>query len=680
MSPSEPFRARPRRLRQSPAPKTPEPTSEGQAQQPPSPRRLRFRLRRLTASQLNAPTSHFLASVAAADVPVPSIEEPQIYDDQDMLSIAYPALPQLGPFDDILLTEESSRDRTFSPPKTPGPGLAPSLSPKQFPDWSIDGTLSSLESSPEYESSRPSTARSTQTSSSLFSRYSMASDDLSQCASPESERNERFGRFLAPGDADYKANKPPARPARCAQSRRAPWTKPMSQHLWSTYMTYLQDPKVTPFRVGKSGIPPSGVCMRVAREAKRSWKGSRPQAKPAGNKSGSSTPTPTPTLTPESAGPYIEWPHTCAATRGHLRELCKAHSASTARHIQYLSHSPTPFGKTTAHRFWTRRSVPARSPSVFSASDMAMSLTVSTAESMQIQGPLAQLTSSQPEPAAAAPSPPLPSPAEPPAFTFGGDLSQQSRPPRLGSPFMARSYGPSSSAGVGGGSLGESSEVQRQSRTVGTRRGLGSPVRLDQSRCSTQKRRSRQSSVPEPRRTKRPSLGSDFWIDPSVNEEAECASPPLAEFSSTDSSLRDNLFVPRTNLQELFESSNPTPDPTGSARFPTTTTTTTTALPSSQTVPARLGSPFAAAGTTARHSFPNRRHSRVSSLDIGAIFRPFATVHQPGGEEANNHVGTAPTSSTPTKTPLVNRLAYIDERLKDFRRRGKNGRRSKSPL
>ncbi|KAG6005409.1 hypothetical protein E4U21_000189 [Claviceps maximensis] len=710
MAPSESSRAScPRRWCQSTEPKTPEPTRENQAQHPeqqqqqqqfrpqspPSPRssrpsrspptRLRFRLRRRTATQRNAPTTQFLASVAAADVPLPSIEEPQVYDDGDMLSIAYPAIPRLDRFDHVLLAAQPGRGRTFSPPKTPAPELEPSLSLKQFPDWSLDGSLSSLESSPEYESSRPSTARSTQTSSSLFSQYSFASGDLSQCASPDSDHNERFGHFLAPEDAG-KTIKPgthQSRSAKFAKSRRAPWTNSMSQHLWSTYMTYLQDPKVTPFRVGKSGIPPSGVCMRVAREAKRSWKGSRPQVK-SDNKSGSSTPT------AESAGPYIEWPHTCASTRARLRELCKAHNATTARQIQYQSNSPTPFGK-TANRFCARRSVPARSPSVFSASDLAMSLSISTADSMQIQGPLAQLTSSQTEPfppLSWQPSQPLSAAGQPQSGhplldgSGVGDDFQQPFPPRLGSPFMARSYGPSSSSGLTGSLINESSGMQRrQSHSVGTRRGLRSPVRFDpQIRSGLQKRRSRQS-VLEPRRIKRPSLGSDFWIDPSVNEDAECnPQRNFGEFSSTDSKQRDNLFVPRTNLQELFEASNPsTPGGlTSSASFPTTT-----ALASScQTVPARLGSPFSATRRMS-HSFPNR-HSRTMSssspLDAAAAFRPFATVHHQFGETPNNDLSKFSTSaSNSTKTPLMDRLAYIDERLKNFRRRSKNDRRSDSP-
>ncbi|KFG87740.1 hypothetical protein MANI_001229 [Metarhizium anisopliae] len=649
MPPLEPYRAaRPRHLRQAAAaPKTPEPFAESQAQ-PPSPARPKFRLRRrTTSSQLNAPTQHFLASVAAADVPVPSIEGPQVYDDdQDMLSIAYPSIPQLDRIDDITFEHPGPR-RTFSPPKTPAPELAPSPSTKQFPDWSIDAAISSLESSPEYDSSRPSTARSSETSSSLCSRFSLASEDLSQCASPESDHCDRFGRFLSPEDAG-RAVRSLMTATRSAKSRKAPWTRAMSQHLWSTYAIYLQDPKVTPFQVGKSGIPPPGVCMRVAREAKRSWKGSRPVAK-SEIKSRSSTPT------AEAAGPYIEWPHTCAATRGHLRELCKARGGPS-RSLQNLSNSPASFGK-SINRFWNRRSAPARSPTVFSASDMAMSLAICTSDSMQPQGPLARLTASQPEPSTEATPP-----RHQPIFALGDTLDQP-RPP-LGSPFVARSYGPSSSTGLEE-AFDVSPEAQRQARTVGTLRGLRSPLRLDQSRSSMQKRRSRQS-VLEPQRTKRPSLGSDFWIDPASNENA-ASSAPLIQFSSTDSNHHDSLFVPRANLQELFEASHPAPSPAaGSSGFPPIT-----GLTPSQTVPARLGSPFSA--KAASHSFPNR-HFSVSTINVDAVVRPFATVHQTGGEGVNS------AASSSNKTPLANRLAYIDERLKRFRRRDREGRRSQSPF
>lgn len=304
----------------------------------------------------------------------------------------------------------------------------------------------------------------------------------------------------------------------------------MSNHLWSTYMMYLQDPKVTPFRIGKSGIPPSGACLRVAREARRSWRASRLRAR-AGNKSRSATPT------GDATGSYVEWPHTCAATRAHLRELCKANSGTATRDVQYLAHSPTPFGKTaTRHR--NRRSAPPPSPSVFSASDMAMSLTMCTSDSMQPKGPLAQLAGPPPEQGASDSGPTI-------SIT---DHSGDQQRARLGSPFVAaKSYGPSSTDALAD-SLALAAETRRQSRTVGTRRGLGSPVRLNQSCGATQKRRSRQPAL-ETRMSKRPSLGSDFWTDPSsITEQPPTQTAPSAEFCSTSSTSRDSLFVPRTNV------------------------------------------------------------------------------------------------------------------------------------
>lgn len=590
---------------------------------PSSPARPRFRLRKRTASNLSAPTKQFLASVAAADVPIPSIEEPSVLD-ADMMDSAYPALSgHLEPIDLYHSAQQGFPGRTFSPPKTPAPDVVPLLEPHQFPDWSLDSSLSSLESSPEYESSRPSTARSTQTSSSLFSRYSVTSEELSQCVSPESEFTDRFtdrfGAFLSADDA-HRATKPRA----SIRTRKAPWTRSMSQHLWRTYMMYLQDPKVTPFRIGKSGIPPHGVCLRVAREAKRSWR----RSKPTQPKSRNTTPT------ADSLRPASQWPHTAAATRGHLRELCKTSTGSAARNNRYNANSPTPFGR-TATRHWNRRSAPPKqTASVFSGDEMSMSLAVSTSDSMQPQGPLAQLTSSQPEPSAPSldlePAPLLPARGQ------------------LAAPFVVKSCGPSVASNLED-PFGISEEPVRQNQTAGARRSLGSPARLIQSRPSSQKRR---QAMLEPRRRKRPSLGTDFWTDPSEDHGLQ-GSRPFAEFCSTSSGDRDVLFVPRTNIQQLFEASQPSHAALSGP---------VTAQPTLRDAPARLGSPFAASTSL---SFPNR-FSSPGRIEMSAFRRPYATVQEAA-------------ESSSSKSTLASRLAYIDERLKQFRRPEKESRRSQSP-
>lgn len=610
--------------RDSNAFKTPEPFAEAEALSQTSPQRPRLRLRKRAATHLNAPTQHFLESVAAADIPIPSIEEPQVVD-QDMLDTEDPALSSFYPIDLLPRAIQESRGRTFSPPKTPAPAVTTAILPRQFPNWDIDSPLSSRDSSPDWESSRPSTARSSQTSTSLFTQYSVHSTDISQCVSPEFDNSERFGDFLSVNDAIRE-------PAQSRKSRRAPWTRQMSAHVWNTYATYLQDPKVTPFNIGKSGIPPHGVCNRVAREARRSWRQGQQRLTRR-------SATPTAESTANAATAVSSWPHTCAATRAHLRELCKSNASSSARGHRYMAYSPAAFGR-AGNRTRSRRSAPAISPhGVFSSSDMSISLTLSTAESMQPNGPLAQLTSSVPGPIRDEITP-TPSQAPKPLSALADVISMDHDHNRLGSPFMAKSYGPSSSSNLDD-VFSVSSAGDRQSQTADRRR-LASPARLTQSKPCSQKRR---PAFLETRNRKRPSLGTDFWTKPA--EEDDLAA--TAEFSSTTSSQRDALFVPRANIQELFEASQPLAMATRTEEL---------------SAPIRLGSPFT--GKSSSHSVPNR-FSSPARLDLGsAIRKPFATVQQA------SEGGSA-------KSSLQTRLAYIDQRLKAFRRRGSRERRSKSP-
>ncbi|KAK4240970.1 hypothetical protein C8A03DRAFT_41598 [Achaetomium macrosporum] len=626
------------------APKTPEPFPQVEDAQMPSAPRPRLKLRRRVASQLAAPTQQFLASVAAADVPIPSIEEPEIAPDD--FNMNGPC-----PFPQFRCDEEEEdlrflrpRGKGLSPPKTPMPGLEPSLPPTAYPNWTID-SISSVESTPEpdYESSRPSTSRSTQTSASSFSHFSLASHD-DHCDIFGGEAGDNGNCLLTlPEDAPSHNQAGPK-----GKARKAPWTKAMSDHLWSTFMLYLQDPKVTPFRMGKSGIPPSGVCLRVAREAKRSWKGSKALSKAANSgeaaKSGSATPT------AESSGTFIQWPHTCAATRAHLRELCRLKASSRANNYKFMSRSIAPFNQAAA-RHWNRRSTPARSPVPFATQDMSMSLALSTSESMQPNGPLSQLTASKPEPP--------PEPSRSPMLaghtlaTFDDEPSFAERR-RLGSPFSSSSYGPSSSGSLAA-VLGLSGSIpRRQSHTVGPRRTLQSPVRL--SRSGTQKRRHTQSGVPR----HRPSIISDLWLDPNINTAAAAAADITSvkePKSATLLNYNDDPFTPRMP---------PVPALTSSISMPNVgAQVDTSALPP----PPRLGSPFT--GESSSFSFPHRVHRmhQGGSIDLGILGRPFATVQQLSSDS----------SAGPSRNNLADRLAYIDQRLKELRQRDAS-RRSESPL
>ncbi|KAI1817880.1 hypothetical protein GGS20DRAFT_459809 [Poronia punctata] len=621
-------------------PKTPEPlaTGEEELSAPPPRQRLRLKKRR-HVSHLNAPTQQFLASIAAADVAIPSVEIFHVdHADQEMRD----TLPELnvGDFDDV---DGSHRlaPRMFSPPKTPAIEIAPSPTSTQYPDWYRDSTWSDsdLESNPDYESSRPSTAFSTQTSSSLFSMYSLNTDD---------------GNYIDPDtEATQLSKEPEAESARTcskeARRRKAPWTRAMSSHLWATYMLYLSDPRVTPLRLGKSSIPPHGVCARVARQAQRTWKGTKSQLTAEDIRSGSSTPTAGPART------YIQWPHTGGATRAHLRELCKI--KATSKPGRYQSKSPTPFNK-PANRRWNRRSTPARSNSVFSAQDLAMSLTLSTSDSMQPHGVLAQLTSSQPATALTCeylpetdsshdsgelgPAPVTPVKARPLQDPFTASVSQAHEElGRLGSPFFAKSYGPSSSS-----SAAVKLGLPQKPNTVGPRKLLKSPVRLGRSRSGTTKRRSTKGH--EEKAWKRPSLAAAFFREGSRSAE-------------------DSTAVPTTNDQQTYQLEDASPTLIAAARG--TSDSPLAALAASPSRPPRLGSPFSGAGSS--YSFPNR-FSSAGNFSLSAWRRPFATV-QPS---------TQPTSDSPstTRPTLASRLAYLDQRLKDFRHRRADRRRSQSPL
>lgn len=622
---------------------TPESDNMGDEQLVIQPTRPRFRLKKRDASnssshlRLRAPSKQFLddCAAAAADMPLPSIETPDCagaYTTPDEIMVD--SLPTLHLQDDDALSLYPIRMRT---PQTPAVDLAPSTKAAKFPNWSIESPWSDseLESSPEYESSRPSTAFSTQTSSSLFSQFSHPSED-GDCISPDVDSGYFNFSDLPKSNEDSSSRVP----------RKAPWTKAMSSHLWSTYMLYLQDSTVTPVNMGKSCIPPNGVCARVAREARRSWKGSKQML--ANNKSGSNTPT------AESSRPYMEWPHTCAATRAHLRELCKLRAApSRQQHGRALnmSQSPAPFNK-AAHKRWNRRSTPARSPSVFSAQDMSMSLALSTSETMQPQGPMALLTSSEAEPQSTFEAwrrtSDLKNDAKVDSDPFVDHGSPASRM-RLGSPF-AKSYGPSSSSSKLAQSM---TEPSRRAQTERPRKFLMSPARLTRSQSGTQKRRSLKTSD-QPRK-RRPSLATALWGPPTDSTDSSYDVSVGTQFSSTDSCESDKLFIPRTTTTDTFpQSATGLYEPAMQAPL------------MSPSLPARLGSPFSFSYTS--HSFPNRRTQPIN-FNLSALRKPFATVQQPRQSSPE---------TSPTRTSLSSRLAYFDQRLKGLRNRSSRTR-SQSP-
>lgn len=430
-------------------PSTPEASTSNEPE-PELPRLPRFKVKRRNVSNsFNAPTSQFLASVAAADTPIPTIEIPQDCEMVDQVSM---------PMVEGYLSPQLCF-RSGSPPKTPAPTVAELDQGSQFPDWS-----KYTPEPPGGYFGRPFSSRSEASDCSdddsfySGSRLSRPSNDDSTCTSPEADLPDpfQFGSISKGKRTDFaepvitlnggssnliRDTRVLNRSIRNKSRNDAPWSKSQSDHLWATYQLYLGDPTQTPFRVGVSSLPPDGVINRVARQTKRSWKGPKPtvtlnifgeslDAPSRAGKSGSNTPTLDRPMSPS----YGAWPHSKIATRTQLKELCKR---NTSRNVQCSRHhqvrSPTPFDRSQRNRTPEPRGA-------FSTQDIAVSLITSTSTTMQPDGPLAKLATES------LPITPVGSnfevqPRKPLSSRFGYD----DMPPRLGSPFVSQTYGPSSS-------------------------------------------------------------------------------------------------------------------------------------------------------------------------------------------------------------------------------------------
>ena len=586
-------------------PRTPEPSDNGEVRQP-SPPRQRLKIKKRVALTLQAPTQQFLASVAAADMPIPTIETEQ-YDirGEDFAMIDREDTVMHGGF----LAPGQFDTRALSPPKTPMIIDTEELKAR-LPDWSM-GTPSPIQEEffpPQVRptSSQSNASDSTEDSFYSGSRHSRRSDD-GNCTSPESEIADPFQFPNIKGKAKVIEENPFRRPEilngrlRSKTLSNAPWSQAQSEHLWATYLIYLQDPTVTPFRIGASAIPPEGVCCRVAREAQKSWRGPKiDSGKSLSNKSGSITPT------AEALRIYAQWPHSSAATRGHLRELCKRKEDNFAvsHHRHGQSRSPTPF--TNSH-------VRTQSERSFNVRDMSFVLTTSTATSMQPDGPLAKLAASRDNDSPIMKS--TPSSAEDfRPLSFGPSRGFAIN--RLGSPFAAHTYGPSSSKMF---NHEVRPSVPRMQSDSGPR--LGSPLILDESRSlnGTQKRRAQNDLEEE-------LSPNGAIVRPSILN-LQLFGTPLngRRVRSRGYSLGDEAFQTRSGVlfQPVFDhvSSQPMRSAAPAADL-TPTAPAATLLPPTFIPPPRLGSPFS---ENKSQTFPRRLFPEGTTTIRRSAF---ATMHQ----------------------------------------------------
>ncbi|PQE11521.1 Sm-like ribonucleo protein [Rutstroemia sp. NJR-2017a BVV2] len=657
-------------------PTTPEPFNRAESEGPPSPPRpTRLKVRRRNVSSLQAPTEQFLASVAAADVPIPTIEEPQIAtphvsDDCDM--------PDRDPLSisTSFLAPHTYYSRRASPPKTPIPTMANTT---EITSDHLDWRMGSLSPS-ECEIERPSSAASNSSDDSFYSggRMSRHSEDGS-CTSPESDISDPFtfpSYSKTPSKNTFEEATTEQRNTvlnaklRSKTRNDARWTPAMSAHLWSIYLLYLQDPVVTPFRIGASAVPPEGVCHRVARQAKKSWKGPKGvhaasssvqqlSRAASSDKSGSATPT------AEALRSYSQWPHTSSATRAHLRELCKTKDTSSVqRHRHLQSRSPTPFSNQNSRsRFRTPEPKPS-APTSFATEDIALSLTTSTSESMQPDGPLARLATDTDSVMA--------DPKKPNyrlrvwRKSRGMNLSlDDSKSRSLGSPFMARTYGPSSTMD-GSFDLPRPSASRLYSDTMpvpGPR--LRSPLNFDRPRAqtTTQKRRAQNSlhdaltsgaESPKPNALDEQLYGTSF-----TNGQRRVRTRAFTVGGDLLRNRIPGLFQPCPSPSTPSHSHEPersglvpefSPSPAAPARL----------LPPVTFEPPRLRSPFMESGP---NTFPRRLFQEHSP----AVRRSgVATMHQ-----SHRSIGSLDFGESRN---LDSRLSQLDQKLAEIRRRESTNR------
>ncbi|KIW03007.1 uncharacterized protein PV09_05665 [Verruconis gallopava] len=371
-------------------PKTPEPSdkfSPLRTSPPPipvarvarEPYRLRRRRAPVQAAQRAIRAIHHddVADVMreSQDVPVPSIELTD--------SAGAPAIFPEAP---------ASKSRLFSPPRTPVAQI-----------YNSEDTYGEASSSQE-DLTRPSTACSGFSESSKSSSVE-SFPSFGESCSPKSQHDPFSTGAPAFGIISSPLQKycPPPAANTLPSTKRAAWTQEMDDHLWITYMRYLQDPTHTPFKMLPGTAPPPGVCSRVVREAKRTWKGhltsSVPKVYRFARWGSNRAESPEANNARDVERPsFMPWPRSDSATRKRLRDLCRLKPTLSAHYGRLLhARSPSPFLTSSTGPRSTSVTRDGSSPHLntgaFSTRDMNVSLATSISTTMQLSHPLAQLSS-----------------------------------------------------------------------------------------------------------------------------------------------------------------------------------------------------------------------------------------------------------------------------------------------
>nr|OQO31453.1 hypothetical protein B0A51_02164 [Rachicladosporium sp. CCFEE 5018] len=374
-------------------PKTPDQQHQVElVAEPPPPPKQTFKIKR--RPRVSAPSAQIGGSYEQV---IPTIEMSEANDALPMMSspLMHPVNPAHG-----LLAPVPSLTRAFTPPKTPAPRLNTAFEPEDVVGQEWDMIKSSRNKKPTFE--RASSIASMSSDSSLSSAGSSAfsapyGDNLSPDSETTSDPFMEDDRLKE--DVVTSPNAMQTSPcAKRVKTRRATkWTPEMDDHLWMTYMSYISDPTLTPFKMLPGTSPPLGVCCRVAVKAKRTWRDQRAVSVGAmdgvlcapSRREGSPDTIRAQTEHREIKQP--QWPRSEGASRRRLRYLCKRKPSFSAHYQRLLrTRSPSPFQSSS---LGSTASAGTPVAPAFAGTDLKMSLITSTNPSMQPDGPLAQLSS-----------------------------------------------------------------------------------------------------------------------------------------------------------------------------------------------------------------------------------------------------------------------------------------------
>ncbi|KAK9855604.1 uncharacterized protein MYU51_002185 [Penicillium brevicompactum] len=366
-----------------------------------------------------------------SDVPLPSIEVPQLNSDFDFDA------PYLGDTanDEGFLAPPRSRMEFKTPPaQIRGTPLDVCDNESEWPSW---------EQTPgPHTIKRPDSVCSSMSNSSVESIETFASrPSIGSCTSVESDLFDSYFPLEIPKESEIESPSRPQKKHSIVKKAQNSWTREMDNHLWNTYQIYLQDPTMTPFKMTPGSIPPLGVTSRVARRAKKTWEKKRNRinqsvSMASADTFGASTPKGV-----SNEAPQPVWPKSDSKTRRRLKLLCRR-KFSISPHYQRIMQSRTPEPATEITEIYgppaDTRVHDFADNSAYATRDLGVSLVSSH------PNPLAQVTQDFSSDADWFNNP-VPANVPPPvAKTPVHHLRVESAPsiPRLGSPFVYNTWAP----------------------------------------------------------------------------------------------------------------------------------------------------------------------------------------------------------------------------------------------